>query len=339
MSLRAVVGNYERLPDGVYFDTNDDVKTPDEQDPISPTAPASIWKLGGLHWRVLLRRVWREIYLGSLLTHAAALAFYFLLALFPLLLFLITILGFLTDAGDQMRANLLVQLSRIAPPSASTLVYTTVDEIAREADGGKLSFGLITALWVASAGIAAITEALNAMYGVKESRPYWKWRLSAVGLTITIVLLIVSALMMTLYGGEIGEGIAGYFNQGSVFATFWSLSQVPMTLAFVLFSFALIYFYAPDLKDQKWYWITPGSIAGVLLWLLVSVLFRIYLRHFNSYSVTYGSLGAVIILSLWFYLTGTAILIGGKINAEIENAAAEAGIPEAKHHGEKEADN
>jgi membrane protein len=313
------------------------MKAVEEQNPISPTAPASVWKLGGMSLRVLGRRVWEEFYAGSLLTHAAALSFYFLLALFPLLLFLITILGFLTNSGNEMRESLFAQLSRIAPPSASALVYATIDEVAREADGSKLSFGLITALWVASSGVAALGESLNAMYGVKESRPYWRTRISSIGLTVALVVLIVSPLMLMLYGGEIGEAIANYFNQGSSFITVWSVLQVPIALAFVLLSFALIYYFAPNVYDQKWYWITPGSIAGVLLWLLVSLLFRVYLRHFDSYSLTYGSLGAVVVLSLWFYLTGTAILLGGKINAEIENAAAKAGMPEAKHHGEKEA--
>ncbi|HEX9929203.1 MAG TPA: YihY/virulence factor BrkB family protein [Pyrinomonadaceae bacterium] len=313
------------------------MKAVEEQNPISPTAPASVWKLGGMSLRVLGRRVWEEFYAGSLLTHAAALSFYFLLALFPLLLFLITILGFLTDSGNEMRASLFAQLSRIAPPSASALVYATIDEVAREADGSKLSFGLITALWVASSGVAALGESLNAMYGVKESRPYWRTRISSIGLTVALIVLIVSPLMLMLYGGEIGEAIANHFNQGSSFITVWSVLQVPIALAFVLVSFALIYYFAPNVYDQKWYWITPGSIAGVLLWLLVSLLFRLYLRHFDSYSLTYGSLGAVVVLSLWFYLTGTAILLGGKINAEIENAAAKAGMPEAKHHGEKEA--
>jgi membrane protein len=313
------------------------MKAVEEQNPISPTAPASVWKLGGMSLRVLGRRVWEEFYAGSLLTHAAALSFYFLLALFPLLLFLITILGFLTDSGNEMRASLFAQLSRIAPPSASALVYATIDEVAREADGSKLSFGLITALWVASSGVAALGDSLNAMYGVKESRPYWRARLSSIGLTMALVVLIVSALMLMLYGGEIGEVAANYFNQGSRFLTLWSVLQVPIALFFVLFSFALIYYYAPNVYDQKWYWITPGSIAGVLLWLLASLLFRVYLRHFDSYSLTYGSLGAVVVLSLWFYLTGIAILLGGKVNAEIENAAAKAGMPEAKHHGEKEA--
>jgi membrane protein len=186
--------------------------------------------------------------------------------------------------------------------------------------------------------MGAISESLNAMYGVKESRPFWRVRAAAIGLTITLAVLIISALLLILYGGEIGEGIAVYFNQGSNFIAVWVIAQVPIVLAFVLLSFALIYYFAPNVYDQKWYWITPGSLIGVSLWLLVSFFFRIYLRYFDSYSVTYGSLGAVIILMFWFYLTGIAILIGGKINAEIENAAAQAGVPEAKHHGEKTAE-
>ncbi len=150
-----------------------------------------------------------------------------------------------------------------------------------------------------------------------------------------LAVLIISALALVLYGGELGSVIAGYFNQGPLFLVFWTFVQVPLVLLFVMFAFALIYYFSPNLLDQKWYWITPGSIIGVALWLLVSFLFRVYLRYFDSYSLTYGSLGAVIVLMLWFYLTGAAILIGGKINAEIENAAANAGVPGAKHHGEK----
>ena len=311
----------------------------DEQNTTTTTAERkSIWKLGGLSWRTLLKHVWTEIYQGALLTHAAALSFYFLLALFPLLLFLITMLGFFTQYGTELRAQMLSILSGVVPRSASTLIYTTVDEIGSNADSGKLSFGLLTALWVASSGIGAISESLNAMYGVKESRPFWKVRVAAIGLTIMIAVLIISALLFILFGGEIGEAVANYFNQSSHFATLWTLAQVPIVLAFVLLAFALIYYFAPNVYDQKWYWITPGSIIGVLLWLLVSLLFRIYLRYFDSYSLTYGSLGAVIVLMLWFYLTGVAILIGGKINAEIENAAANIGVPGAKHHGEKAAE-
>lgn len=295
----------------------------------------SLWKLGDLSWRVLAQRVWLEIYEGSLLTHAAALSFYFLLALFPLMLFLITILGFFAESGTELRQQMLSTLSRIVPYSASTLIYTTVDEIGKNAGGGKLSFGILTALWIASSGMGAISEALNAMYGVRESRPWWKVRLASVGLTVALAVLIISALLLILYGGEFGEAVTEYFNQDRDFVGFWVFAQVPLVLAFVLLTFAMIYYFAPNLYDQRWYWITPGSLIGILIWLAVSFLFRIYLRYFDSYSMTYGALGAVIILMLWFYLTGVSILIGGKINAELEGAAAEVGVAGAKQHGQK----
>jgi membrane protein len=298
----------------------------------------SVWKLGGLSPRVLLKRVWMEIYAGALLTHAAALSFYFLLAVFPLLLFLVTILGFFTEYGTALRSQLLSILSGVVPRSASALINTTVDEIGKNADGGKFSFGLLTALWVASSGMGAVSESLNAMYGVRESRPWWKVRIIAIALTVVLAVLIITALLFVLFGGEIGENAARYFNQDTRFAPLWTVLQIPIVLGFVLMAFALIYYFAPDLYEQKWYWITPGSIVGVLMWLLVSFAFRVYLGYFDSYSLTYGSLGAVIILMLWFYLTGVAILVGGKINAEIENAAAKAGMSDAKHHGEKTSD-
>lgn len=309
----------------------------EENKTLGETARSSIWKLNNLSWRTLGKRVWLEIYEGSLLAYAAALSFYFLLALFPLMLFLITILGFFAENGTELRAQLLNTLSRIMPYSASTLIQTTVDEIGQNAGGGKLSFGILTALWISSSGMGAISEALNAMYGVRESRPWWKVRVSSIGLTVALAVLIISALLLILYGGEFGEAVTDYFNQDRSFATVWVVAQVPLVLAFVLFTFAMIYYFAPNLYEQKWYWITPGSIIGIVLWLLVSFVFRFYLRYFDTYSLTYGALGAVIVLMLWFYLTGVAILIGGKINAEIENAAADAGVEGAKHHGEKAA--
>lgn len=296
---------------------------------------ASIWELGGLTVKELGRRVWQEIYQGDLFNRAAALSYYFLLALFPLLLFLTSMLGYFAEAGTKLRNNLLTYLGQLVPPAASVLIHTTINEINQNTGGGKLSFGLLTALWAASYGVAAISQTLNAEYGVRESRPWWRVRLSAIGLTIVLAVLIISALTLVLYGGEIGEGLANRFGLGSTFAIVWKILQWPIVLAFVLLACALIYYFAPDVKDQRWYWITPGSMVGVALWLLVSFVFRLYLRYFNYYSVTYGSLGALIILMLWFYLTGVAILVGGAINAEIEHAAAAVGTPGAKRYGEK----
>ena len=298
-------------------------------------AIASVWRFGGLSGRELARRVWLDVYEGDLLTRAAALSYYFLLALFPLLLFLTAMLGHFAESGTELRRNMLDYMASVAPRTATQLVRTTVEEITEGAGGGKLSFGLLAALFFASFGMGAVGDTLNTAYGVKESRPWWRVRLISLGLTAALAALIISALALVLYGGEIGEGLADRFDLGGAFVAAWGVIQWPIVLAFVLFAYALIYYYAPDLRHQRWYWITPGSLAGVTLWLLVSFGFRLYLRYFDRYSVTYGSLGAVIILLLWFYLTGAAILVGGKVNAVIEHAAARSGVPEAKLRGEK----
>lgn len=295
----------------------------------------SVWNLGGLTRRQLCARVWNDIYEGDLFTRSAALSYYFLLALFPLLLFLTAALGYFADAGTELRKNLLDYLASVAPSTASTLVRATVAEITENANTGKLSFGLVAALWFASFGMGAVGDTLNTAYKVRESRPWWRVRLVSLCLTVALAVIIVSALALMFYGGEIGAGLAARLDLGDAFKAVWTFVQWPVVLVSVLFGFALIYYFAPDLKHQKWYWITPGSLTGVVLWLLVSYGFRVYLRYFDRYSVTYGSLGAVIVLLLWFYLTGAAILVGGAVNAEIEHAAALSGAPDAKLPGEK----
>ena len=282
---------------------------------------ASVWKLGGLTWGELGRRVWRTIYEGDFTTRTAALSYYFLLAIFPLLLFITAGLGYFAESGIALRRNLLTYLSQIVPRSASALIDNTVEEIIQNASGGKMSIGLLLTLWAASFGMGAVSETLNVAYGVKETRPWWRVQLSAIGLTIALAAFIISALALVFYGGEIGEGLAKRFGLGGLFVLTWRLLQWPIVLAFVLLAFALIYYFAPNLRAPKWHWVTPGSVVGVGLWLLISLAFRTYLSYFNNYSVAYGSLGALIILMLWFYLTGAAILIGGALNAEIENAA------------------
>ncbi|MEJ7617190.1 MAG: YihY/virulence factor BrkB family protein [Pyrinomonadaceae bacterium] len=294
----------------------------------------SLWRMGGLSPKELAGRVWRTVYYGDFFTRTAALSYYFLLALFPLLLCMTAMLGSFAERGTELRRNLLSYLSRIVPGSASALIYTTVDEITKNADSTKISFGLLAALWAASYGMAAISESLNVAYGVKETRPWWKVRLAAIGLTLALAVLIIIALMLVLYGGVIGEKLAIKLGLGALFLILWQLVQWPIILIFAILAFALIYYFSPDTEHQKWYWITPGSILGLALWLFVSYIFRLYLSYFNNYSVTYGSLGAVIILMLWFYITGIAILFGGELNAEIENAAAEAGASGAKLKGE-----
>ena len=298
----------------------------------------SLWGLGGLTWRELAKRVWADISKDEIFGRAAQLSYYFLLALFPLLLFLTSLIGIVLGSGTGLRHALFSYLAQVLPASAFQLVDTTMSEVSRASGGDKLSFGILAALWAGSNGMGAVSTALNAAYHVKESRPWWKQRLIAVGLTIALAVLIISALALVLYGGRIAEAVAGGYGFGEVFTLAWKILQWPIVLAFILFAFALIYYWAPDLKDQDWKWVTPGSVVAVALWLLVSFAFRLYLHYFNSYSKTYGSLGAVIILMLWFYLTGAAILIGGEVNSDIEDAAAREGAPDAKEKGEKDPD-
>ncbi|HYP51239.1 MAG TPA: YihY/virulence factor BrkB family protein, partial [Pyrinomonadaceae bacterium] len=158
------------------------------------------------------------------------------------------------------------------------------------------------------------------------------------GLTVALALTIISALIIILFGGHFIDYAEQTLGFGAFLTTVWAVVQYVIALCFVLLALALIYYFSPDLKDQNWFFVTPGAVVGVVLWLLISFGFRLYLSYFNSYSATYGSLGALIILLLWLYFTGLAILIGGEINSEIENAAAEAGVPGAKEEGEKAPD-
>lgn len=295
----------------------------------------SLWKLGGLSVRDLAGRVYNEIWEDDLLGSAAQLAYYFLFALFPLLIFLTSIFGFAVGSDSELRTSLFKYLGSVLPASALELVNTVITEVSNSSSGGKLTLGLFLALWAASSGMESLTQALNRTYEIKETRPWWKRRLMALFLTIVLALSIISALTVVLFGGQIVDYFAATYGFGAAVAAVWKAAQWLVVLAFILLAFSLIYYFSPDVREQRWYFITPGSVVGVALWLLISFAFRIYLQYFDSYSATYGSLGAVIILMLWLYFTGAAILIGGQINSEIENATAKAGVPEAKEKGEK----
>ena len=264
-------------------------------------------------------RIWNRVNDHDIFGGAAQLSYYFLLALFPLLLFLVTLLGYFADAGSELRRKLMTYLASVMPGSAVTLVHATLDEISDAKGGAKLSLGILAALWAASNGMGAISATLNAAYGVKETRSWWKVRLVSIALTIAVSLMIVVALALVMYGGHIGERLAAHFDLSNAFTTIWKLVQWPIAIFFLMLTFNMIYYYAPDGDKGKRRWWTLGTITAIALWLLVSLGFRLYLHFFNSYSVTYGSLGALIVLMLWFYFTGLAILIGGEINSELEN--------------------
>ena len=274
--------------------------------------------------------VWSRSDDDEILGRAAQLSYYFLLALFPLLIFLITLFGYFNGEGSQLQHKLILYLSQVMPRSALDLVVATIDQVTKGRGTAKLSLGILFALWVASSGVNALAAGLNAAYDVKETRAWWKVRLISIALTIALSVLILSALLIILYGGHLGQTLARMIHEGRAFAIVWRTLQMPIALTFVVIAFVMIYRFVPNVaakrhgqglrtSDYRRRWFSPGVIIAVGLWLLVSLGFRLYLRFFNSYSATYGSLGALIILMLWFYMTGAAILLGGEINCEYES--------------------
>jgi membrane protein len=280
-----------------------------------------------------LARVWSRVIEDRVLDRCAQLSYYFLLSLFPLLFFLTTLFGYFAGTGSHLQRKLMTYLGSVIPGSALRLVSATIEEVIAARGTGKLSFGILAALWAASSGINALGQALNGAYKVPETRPWWKVRLISVALTVALAVLIVSALLIVLYGGRLGHFLFAAFHEGHPFKITWKILQWPIALTFVFLAFGLIYQFAPNLpakrrggrlpkSDFRRRWLSPGVFVAVLLWLMVSLGFRLYLHFFNSYSATYGSLGALIILMLWFYLTGAAILIGGEVNCELESHAS-----------------
>jgi len=278
----------------------------------------SLWRFGGLTPIGLTRLTVKKIGTDELSTRSAALSYYFLLALFPMFLFLLSLIGVIAGPGSELRENIISAFGRLAPGSASQVVHSVVNQTLQASNGLKLAAGILGALWSASGGMSAVVTSLNIIYRISETRPWWKQKLTVVGLTVALAGLIIAALVLALYGGKIGEAIANHAGLGGAFRIFWRVVQWPAAFAVMLFAYSIIYYFAPNLDERKWYWVTPGAAAGVTVWLLTSIGFRLYLHFFNSYSATYGSLGAVIILTLWLFMTGFAILVGGEINCVIE---------------------
>lgn len=281
-----------------------------------------MWKLGGLSpWR-LARAVLRDISLHSFFGRASELAFDFLFALFPLLFFLLTLIGLFTSGRSDLQGDLLAYFGDFLPPTAYALVNTTANELAANASNGKLTLGILLALWFASGGVASMISALNLAHGTREARSWLRVRAISLVLTLFISILLLVALLLVLVSGHALDWIGAEFGLAPEAVALWKALQWPAAVLFVILSFSLIYYFGPNVENRRWHWITPGSAFGVLLWLAASIGFRIYLHFFNNYTATYGSLGAVMILLVWLYVTGFAFLVGGEINAQIERAAS-----------------
>lgn len=280
-----------------------------------------------------MRRLVRGFLENELLTRSAALSFYFIFALFPMILSLMALVGLVVQ-GQDLHAALVTQFGKLMPASALALVETTLREISAHSSKWKLGLGLLLALWSGSGGVACIMDALDRCHRVQETRPFWKRQLISIGLTAAISGLSFAALLIVLGGGTLAEFVGAHTGLSRALVTLWKIAEWPIALFFVLLSLALIYYLGPDGR-RRWQWISPGSLAGVLIWIAASLAFREYLRFFNTYGKSYGSLGAVMVLLLWLYITGLAILMGGEINAEIGRAGDGGGHAGILTSGEK----
>jgi membrane protein len=281
---------------------------------------ASPWALGGLSLRGLGARVYQKSWQDEILDRAAELSYYVAFALLPTLLFLTALLG-LIPVPDLM-PQLMSYADRVLPGDAASLIKKTLAQVVRGASGGLVSVGVLAALVGASSGMLSVMKALNVAYGITDSRSWWRKRLIAIELTITFTLFALTALLLLVFGARLGAAIGGFVGLGPSFTLAWKLAQLPVVILLLLTGLTLVYYLAPA-TDRVWSWITPGSAFAVVAWLLMSLGLRFYVGYFDYYNATYGSIGGLILLMLWLYWSGVALLVGAEIDSTIEQVGAE----------------
>ena len=265
----------------------------------------------------LLIKTGKEVIDDDCASIAAQLAYYFALALFPALLFVVSLASYLPFPviNDVVNA-----LAPIAPPEVLTIIQKQLESIVAGEQTGLLTIGILGAIWSSSGAMTSIVSALNTAYDVPESRPWWKVRLVAIGLTISLVVFVLLSFTLIVAGPNAGHWLTGWFGLSDAFDTAWTYLRWPLVFALATTGIAIVFYFAPD-ADQDWVWVTPGSIATTILWVLFSMVFRLYVTRVGDYAATYGALAGAAILLLWLYFSGLALLIGGELNSEIEHAA------------------
>jgi membrane protein len=269
-------------------------------------------KWGFSEIKEFILRVWRETNEDNIFSNAAALSYYFLLAFFPMLIFLTSLVGFLPG----IRESIFTALANFVPGEAMGLVNDTIQDITKNKSGGLISFGVLGTLWAASGGVSALMSTLNVAYDAEEKRSFWKVRLMAIGLTVMLAVLVIGGATLIMFGDRFADWLAAQLNAGTTFKVIWGIIDYLIGLALLFLGLEVIYYFGPHV-EQDWKWLSAGSAFAVVSIIITSLLFSLYLRVGPSYSATYGGIGAVIILMLWLYLMGAVILIGGEINAEL----------------------
>lgn len=280
-----------------------------------------------LSWSELLKRTFNETLADDVFNLAAQQAYYFFFALFPALLALISIASFFPV--ENLVDNIAGMLGQVAPPDVVQIVMDQIRKISEGNAGGVLTIAFLFTLWSSSSAVVAVCSTLNVAYDLTESRPWWKVRLTAIGLTVALAVFILISMTLIFAGPALAERVAAQMGLGAAFEWTWKILQWPLIFLLIATAVAMVYYFAPD-ADQSWVWLTPGSILATVLWFLSSLGFRFYLTNFANYNETYGAIGGVMVLLLWFYVSGVALLIGAELNAEIEHAS-----PYGKDVGER----
>jgi membrane protein len=278
-------------------------------------------RLGGLTWKQLAGRSWKQFWANRMKDQSAALSFFLLLSFFPLALILIHFLGLLYQSGPELRESMSKYLARLAPSEASGLVDRTIAEVTRGSGAATISIQFLLTWMAASQGVMAVIDGLNQAYGVNDSRPWWRRFLGGCVLTILSLLILAAGLLILVFGGHVSAFIGNISGYGNLVSEMWQIMDWLIFVGLVFFLFNVLYIFGPAVKHRRWRWFMPGTVVGVGIWLIVSFGFKVYLHFLDYYSHTYGSIGAVVILMLWFFFFGISIFAGAVVNSEIEKAA------------------
>jgi membrane protein len=286
-----------------------------------------------LTWTEILKRSFYEAFWkDNVFALAAQLAYYFFFALFPTLLFMVALASYFPVAS--LIDDLFRTMGGFMPPEALQLIADQMIKISDDSRGGLLTLGVLLAVSSSSTAMVAIINTLNMAYDVEDGRPWWKVRLAAMALTVGVATFILVAFALVLIGPTVATQLAETMNLGPVFEWTWKIAQWPVVFALVSFGVALVYYFAPDV-EQEWIWLTPGAVFATTLWLAASLAFKYYVANWGGYTETYGLIGAVMILLLWFYISGLVLLLGAEMNAEIEHASPHGKDPGEKVRGQK----
>jgi membrane protein len=271
-------------------------------------------------WGEILKRTGRAVYADDCLGWAAELAFFWFLAFFPALLFLVALASYVPvqDLVDVAVGS----LARVAPDDVLVIVREQLLQIAKGPPSGLLTLSLIGALWSSSSAMTAIVDTLNQAYHVRETRPWWRVRLLAAALTVVLVAFTLIAVAVVMMGPILAAKLGNRLGLQEAFTWLWAIAEWPLAFGLVATALGWIYYFAPDAR-RPWVWFTPGSLLATALGILASLGFRWYASHFGDYQKTYGAIGGVIVALLWLYASGLAILIGAELNAAIEQTVLE----------------